>query len=658
MKSAPAIVIVVVALASGAPAEATISSVLGGSVPCTVQTGTNAGERHCSGIFTTFDGAPIDVNVGFPPAPGTGPDGNFPIVGVFHGWGGSKLALTDGSMQEWLDAGYAVFSMSDRGWGNSCGATDPNKPLPVCANGYNHLMDTRYEVRDAQEAFEGLADQPADGATAGEGLIDPQRIASTGSSYGGGISMALGALKDRKMLGAHEGSPNANGHLVAWVSAGGKAMRVAAAQPDIPWTDLAYSLQPNGHTLDYVADAPYLERGRIGVMKQSFVTALYAVGQALSNYAAPGTDPDADLVTWFASINAGDPYDSNPLSLDIVDEITRHHSSYYIDDSTPPAPLLISNGFTDDLFPTDEAIRFYNRTRTSHPGTPIALFFSDHGHMRGQNKAPDATFQDHALHAWFDFYLRGVGTQPFLGVRTLTQTCPSTSPSGSFTGPFDDPDTDLPFQAATWASLAPGEVRVESAAAQTIAPTVPTDSAVGHAFDPVTGGGACATASSADQVGAATYRSDPVPTGGFTLMGAPTVVADIASAGSTSQIAARLLDVNPTSSTETLVARGLYRPEIDGTATCQVFQLHPNGWHFAEGHVVKLELLPADQPYGRNSNGQLTITVSNLRLRLPVLEPPDGVTIDAPSGKVVPAGYALAADVPNVIDETCALATG
>src|SRR5207253_511433 len=128
MRSAIAAILAILALGTGA--HAAIPSVFGGTVPCTVQTGANAGERHCSGIFTTFDGAPIDVNVGFPPAPRTGPDGNFPIVGVFHGWGGSKLALTDGSMQEWLDAGYAVFSMSDRGWGNSCGAMDPKKPTP------------------------------------------------------------------------------------------------------------------------------------------------------------------------------------------------------------------------------------------------------------------------------------------------------------------------------------------------------------------------------------------------------------------------------------------------------------------------------------------------------------------------------------------------
>ena len=66
--------------------------------------------------------------------------------------------------------------MSDRGWGMSCGATDPKRPTPVCAEGYNHLMDTRFEVRDAQEVFEALADRDATGATADEGLVDPQRI--------------------------------------------------------------------------------------------------------------------------------------------------------------------------------------------------------------------------------------------------------------------------------------------------------------------------------------------------------------------------------------------------------------------------------------------------------------------------------------------------
>ena len=54
----------------------------------------------------------------------------------------------------------------------------------------------------------------------------------------------------------------------------------------------------------------------------------------------------------------------------------------------------------------------------------------------------------------------------------------------------------------------------------------------------------------------------------------------------------------------------------------QVFQLHAGGWHFAAGHVPKLELLGQDAPYVRPSNTPFTVTVTHLALRLPVREPP------------------------------------
>jgi acetyl esterase/lipase len=510
--------------------------------------------------------------------------------------------------------------------------------MPVCANGYNHLMDTRFEVRDAQGIFEALADRSATGATNNEGLIDPQKIGVTGGSYGGGLSMALGALKDRKLIKVSATQDS----LVPWQSPGGKNMRIAAAQPDIPWTDLANSLQPNGHTLDYVADAPYLKRGRIGVEKSSYTAGLYGLGQVLSNYSAPGTDPDADLTTWFARIGAGEPYDADPVSLDVVDEITTHHSSYYIDDSTAPAPLLISNGWTDDLFPVDEAVRFYNRTRTNYPSNPIGLIFTDHGHARGQNKTPDGTFLLRQRHNWMDYYVKGTGPQPYQGVQTLTQTCGV--PSGGATGPYDDPNTDQPFKASTWRALAPGEVRISGAAQQTIQPAAVDEAE--PTFDPIGGGGACATTSGSDQTGMANYRSAAAPAGGYTLMGSPTIVADINSISPTSQIAARLFDLSPTGGDETLIARGTYRPEINtGTETTrQVFQLHPGAWKVAAGHVVKLELLPNDSPYSRNSNGQGPVNISNLELRLPVLETPGTGPVQNPAPKVVPPDYALARD--------------
>lgn len=577
---------------AGVQAEAA-SALYGGDVSCAEQPA-NGDVRLCGGETTTWDGATqIDVNVVLPPAPDSGDDGPYPLIGVFHGWGGSKIGLDDARVQDWAQRGYAVFSISDRGWGDSCGGMDPDRLLEptACAAGYNHLLDTRYEVRDAQYLISVLAD---------EGVAIPDRIGATGVSYGGGMSMALAALRNRTML--------PDGSLVLWKSPGGKVMELAAAVPQWPWSDLAYSLMPNGSTLDYLPDNPY--RGAdgtalIGVEKASYVSGLYGLGAASSNYAPPGTDPGADLTGWYALINAGEPYESNPLAASIVEEITTHHSSYYIDHSQPPAPLLIQSGWNDDLFPVDEAVRFYNRTRAQYPGDPISLFLMDDGHARSQNKAADEALFLDRLNAWFDHYLQESGAAPSSSAEALTTTCPADSPS------------EGPYKAADWQSLSPGEIRFGDAAGQTIVPGA-GDPTIGASFDPIAGSGACATGSGADQAGAANYRL-AVPAPGFTLLGSPTVIADLATTGADSSLAARLLDVLPDGK-ERLVARGLLRPGDGGDDV--IFQLHPQGYRFPGGDTVKLELLPADPPYSRPSNLQAPITVTDLELRLPVREQP------------------------------------
>ncbi len=215
-------------------ADAAITNVFSNTptpIPCVTQ---GSGVRLCDqttfapaqprSTVKTFDGVPIDVRVAFPPEPASGPDGPYPMIMLFHGYGGSKLSLA--SMQPFLDRGYATFSMTTRGFGQSCGNTASRNADPAgCQNGYVRLMDTRYEVRDAQE-FAGLL--------ADEGRTSYNKIGAIGGSYGGGLSMSLAALKDRKML--------PNGSLVPWQSPGGTPMRIAAATPEIPWTDLAYSL--------------------------------------------------------------------------------------------------------------------------------------------------------------------------------------------------------------------------------------------------------------------------------------------------------------------------------------------------------------------------------------------------------------------------------
>src|SRR3954468_3587512 len=91
-------------------------------INCTVQ---GSGQRFCgtsTAQILSWDGIPLDVSVAFPPAPTDGSaDGPYPLVGIYHGWGGTKLGLTGADAQRALTRGYAVYTMTDRGWGASCG---------------------------------------------------------------------------------------------------------------------------------------------------------------------------------------------------------------------------------------------------------------------------------------------------------------------------------------------------------------------------------------------------------------------------------------------------------------------------------------------------------------------------------------------------------
>ncbi len=616
--------------------QAAIPDVFAGDVACAEQPD---GTRFCGSesprsTVKTFDGVPIDVNVAFPPAPASGADGNYPLVMLFHGYGGSKLGLD--LMQDWVDRGYAAFSMTDRGFHESCGSAASRAADPGgCDAGYVRLLDTRYEVRDAQELAGALVD---------EGLVDPARIGATGGSYGGALSLALAALRDRKML--------PDGSLVEWRSPGGVEMELAAAAPFITWSDLAQSLTPNGSTLDYVADSPY--SGRVGVLKESLVEGLYLSGLTAPGFYVPeGTDPSADLTGWRDRLQDGEPLDDDPEAQAILDEVTTNHSAYYIDSSVEPAPILLANSPTDDLFPMDEAVRYYNRTRAEHPDAEIGLMMIEGpGHPRSQNKEASRELQGRRIDRWLDHYVLGQGSKPKLRVEAYTQTCPTEAAAGG------------PYRARDWARLAPGEVRLAEKSPRTIEPGAGSDE-LAAAFDPVTGGGACAQTDGSDEPGTASYRIEPAPDGGYTLMGSATVSAVFALQGE-SQVAARLLDVGP-EGTQTLVARGLWRPEI-GSDEKQVFQLHPNGWVFEQGHVAKLELLPDDaveggaalSNYGRASNDQRAVEVSGLQLRLPVAEGAgagDGF-VAAALRKRLPEGAELARGFRAVTRARAELATG
>jgi hypothetical protein len=605
-----------------------VASVFGGRVACAeVEPG---GVQFCQGGMgarpESFDGVPLDVNVTLPPAEQDGP---FPLIVDLHGFAQSKSA---NPAVPRATAGYVVLSYTARGFGESCGSPSSRAEDPTLANpdvcterGWVRLADARYEVRDTQHLAGLLAD---------EDLVIPTKVGVTGASYGGGQSMTLAALRNRVML--------SDGTYAPWLSPGGKPMEIAAAAPLIPWSDLAESLVPAGRTLDTRSENPYGTRA--GVMKKSWVDLLYAAGLVYF-YAPIGVDPGADIRGWKEFLDVGEPYDAVPFAEAMIDEVTAHHSAYYVDDSIAPAPLFIYNAWTDDLFPADEAVRFALKTRALHPSAELALHFADNfGHPRA-GLGSDLVTVGARVTQFLDRHLKGTG-DALPGVEAYTQACKGAAVAG-------------PFVADDWPSLAKGEVRFATKKKQTF-DAAGGDEAVGNGLNPLAGG-PCRTFAAVVAAGTASYALPAAAGAGYTLLGAPTVIADLAAHGSFAQVAARLWDVAPDGE-QTLVSHSFYRPRSDNAGP-QVFQLHPNGWHFAAGHAPKLELLGQSVPLGRAATGAFTVEVRRLELRLPVAETPAGRTILAKAAPVLPPSAEEPPDTgtpacPDAPVDSCAAAGG
>lgn len=479
-----------------------------------------------------------------------------------------------------------MVNYTARGFGHSCGGGPNGYHSGPCGQGYIRLADTRYEARDTQYLLGLLVDQ---------GIAKPGALGVTGISYGGGQSIELAYLRNRIR--------KPDGSFAPWTSPKGKLLSITAAWPRWPWSDLVDSLLPNGRFLDTQVAPPGQSLNPVGIEIRSYVSGLYALGKGTGYYcgdapaSSPCTNPDADLTGDLALINAGEPPSS--VALARLAEIYAHHQGYGIPGS--PSPLLIENGWTDDLFPPEQAIRIYNQASGS---SPVSLQFGDLGHSRGSNKPT----VNHAFNgqgaAFFGHYLRGASGAPAPGsVTAYTQTCPNTAPDGG------------PYTGSSYQQLHTGTLSFGSAAAQLV--TSSGDPATSSQFDPIAGtSDACTTIPSSTAVGTATYTYTTAS--GFTLLGLPTVTATIQTTGDFGELDSMLFDVSPDGS-ERLISRGAYR--LTNNQTGQItFQLHGNGYAFAAGHTAKLVLLGSDDPYLRMSNDTaFSVQVSNVTVTLPTV---------------------------------------
>jgi dienelactone hydrolase len=576
------------------------------------------GVRYCPGDLdhrvATFDGTPLDVNVTLPAAPRHGSDAGYPLIVELHGWAGAKLGLDDdaggfneprGGQYAFLPtprslakAGFAVLTYSSRGFGDSCGSP-ASRATAGCEQGWTHLADIRYEAHDTQHLAGLLADS---------GLVDPRKIGVIGSSYGGLQALELSTLGDRTVL--------TSGHYVSWRSPKKHLpMHLASVTALDTASSLVDALIPNGRWREDAGGRSASEVDPVGVPKLSWNTGLYGAGQAAGYIAPPGIDPSGDLTTSFLRMVAGDPQ-ADPVAVDRLAQVANWHEALGVDarGATPPPTLLVF-GWTDSLFPVDQALRWIDREHAAHPsavpGDDIAQLYTDIGHPPAPNKASDRRRVVERVTAWHEHYLLGASSAGVVhGVEAWLHTCPASKAS---TGPV---------RARSWEALHPRTVTLRGEGGLVVGDA--GDLASGRATDPVTGDGIC-VAQQLPLGAGSVVRSWKVKRP-LTLLGTPTVTASLQVTDAESQapyvtgpavgtqIAARLWDVAPDGSA-LLLTRLLYRPRVTGE---QKLSLHPIGYRVEAGHSLALELRGSDAPYGRPSNEPFEIAVDDVRLSLPI----------------------------------------
>ena len=566
----------------------------------------------CTGLVASFDGTPLDTDLTLPATSG----GPLPLLVMLHGWGDSKtqfeatgLAGNGTNTWHWNNAwfaahGFAVLNYTARGFYRSCGK-DPSAGYsyasdPACQGraSWTHLADRRWEIRDTQYLTGLLVDA---------GVANPAQVMVTGDSYGGGQSWLLALGQGKVML--------QNGKLIPWRSPDGVAIRLAAAVPQFPWTDLAQALVDNGRASDgyHGAPSPGPHERPYGVEKESYTDALFAAGAAFAQYAG-ATDATADLPGWFAAISAGEPTaQQDPLVAQSLAQLRNYRSAYYMPVPPPDAqvPVFAAQGLTDPLFPAIQLLQMTNRLTAASPGYPVWSSLGDLGHAYAANP--------HAL--WVKVndeasaFLAAVlaRQQPRLPRFTVTAI-------GCLPG---QPVTT--YRLASFSALATGELRLSAAGTATVvnvpAP-IPGPEAV--EADPVAGGGlpgttgGCRIMNTTTDPGVAAWTWSPGTPA--TLAGAPVVRVAATVDGTDAELAARLWDVDPSTGKQALITRAVFRLTVPSPGTTQrlAFELWPTAWVLSAGHQLKLELTPDDSPTWRPDNLATSITLSGISLAVPV----------------------------------------
>jgi ABC-2 type transport system ATP-binding protein len=535
-----------------------------------------SGVRECDGFLaSTVDGTLLDVRVQIPattPKP-------VPLVAVVHGYGGSKTSSGD-IANALLAEGYAVLRYSTRGFGDSWGQVN--------------LVDVHAEVADLRAIIGRVLDWNNDD-------LDFGRVAVTGASYGGGHSW-LAALQP------------------TFTSPDGNTVHIRTVVPIAAWSDLLYSLVPNGRERDSI-DAP-------GGAKMSFINGLYLSGWRLGkNPKRPYDNYPEYYKGWYAWLNAMEPNDIDPIFRSAADGAAGYRSvwwqeAFWSTATTNRLPIFVVQGFTDDLFPLPEAKRMLLALKTLDPTYPIAAYFGDIGHPRAANKPGEVEYVLALIKSWLAYYLKGIAPPPPNVIYAAI-----TRPRGQA---FSAGDVlTVPTLDALSNATASKQFVL---ATPTVLVNPATEPVTGPFWDPLVMTGAQTLPYFPDQpplpepvAGSLGTYEVPVSELGagstLTIAGQPTVTLHATISAPRVQLNVRLFEVDAAGKKQ-LVTRGTYTVQMLPPALPIdldiVIPTYGNLWQAPADHTLRLELTNVDAPYITPSRVPSTTVVTSVRLDLPV----------------------------------------
>jgi hypothetical protein len=626
------------------------------NLPCAAYPG---GDTVCSGEVRSFDGSPLDVDVTLP-ASGTG--SRHPLMVMFHGFGNNKHeweSTTDAGdgadkyhwNSHWFAGhGFYVLTYTARGFTdqgtnrpdepNTPAGTDPSCHPPTVPSGSSsggsdcapsgtiRVKNKDVEIRDSQYLAALTAAAFPD--------INPNQVAVSGGSYGGGESWLQAADPQWTF-------PNS-------VDPALPVLQVQVAVPKYGWTDLAYSLVPNGHPGFLPGDPSYSSSqgaqnthgvgNPVGVAKQSYIAGLYALGTTTGTFeegsaptpvkSPPCTAPET-FTTWLDRVSSGEPYDvagvDDPVIAQIRQDFSDCHSAYYQPGwraqqlAGHETAVFAIQGWTDDLFEAVESFRMFKYLKTLDPLWPVAVGVADVGHSRAQNKPETWQWLNDQANQFLFAQISGSHQQ-----QTTVFSQPTTCPNNP------DPSTNntsaQQLTASTPEGLSNGTLTVVGPAGATVNPLSAADPD-GLATDAVVPGRLpselyaepiCRTSTTPSWPGRYTAVSAPL-TRDATYVGLGSVqVPYTLQGGPSATLNARVWVLPAAGGPALLITRGTYRidaPAYDPmTGTLRV-PLYGNHWLFHTGDRIRFDLTQVDTPTFRPDNEPSTITFSAPTLTLP-----------------------------------------